>query len=881
MIEKESNHNIGVKCNYGNCLTCGDISHEYIIKSSSTNYFMCTNNFNNPNCNSKNIVYCLTCKICGIQYIGESSCKLKNRINNHRSAYKSGKNTLLYEHYRNHGLQTFQNVFHLHILDDSTENSNNKIRTDKELYWIKLLKTAFPFGLNDKIKNFGIISTGFPKNILNSPYTDIKIEPPKKNRGNRKTRKNRTKINFDLGEDHIKNLDYKEIYNLSFNIKKKKINHFFRSYYSDDPLMEATKYAICQKYMRNKGKIQKNYNNQNLKLKIPYLHPNIENFNFKKLINIICSQENVQPKRFEIQYEYGETLGQIFYNYNKFLKQSERYSNLRCVCNQIKLTQNNSYSINGTKHLITGNPEDIESIWPHTAKILTKGTKFRLVYDLDNRKISLKAKKIIKSSLSKISDKISNDLNVDVVYSEIKNFLETREYEKDIKQISWTEIKDIAKALVITPIDKAVNNFCLTCPVLYFNFIEEELRTSIDTRTGTYVKHLSENVSQIIDRHEKTARLFSNKTYEKEPEIPVIYGLPKFHKSPIKFRFITGAYNSSVKPLSHILLKILKLFKEHFSNYCKSIHRNSGNKVYWTIQNSSEVDIKKANKDNSINIYTADFSNLFTSLPHDIVLRQMYKLADICFKNAQADKIEIGYKKCYYTNSPRNEYIEKSQVYFLIRYILENSFIKFKTDLLRQIKGIPQGNSASPLIADMTLAMFEFEYLKENCSSNYSGFRYMDDILILHKVGYNVENLMNSVYPSELNLEKTNKNTHECEFLDLNLYTKNGCLEKKLFNKTDNFNFAVARYQQYSSNISYTIKHSCFIGEIIRSFRSCSNKDNFIESVSKIFKILVSNTYPKEILLKVFYKTVNGQHNIGFKLGIKPKKLLQQLVSIT
>lgn len=139
------------------------MTHEYTIKSSSTRYYTFTNNYNSPNCHTKNIVYCLTCNLCGVQYIGESSCNLKNRINNHRSAFKKNKNTLLYNHYREHGLSELTKAFTIHILDDSTENANHQIRTDKELFWIKLLNTAYPFGLNDKIKYYGIISSNNPK----------------------------------------------------------------------------------------------------------------------------------------------------------------------------------------------------------------------------------------------------------------------------------------------------------------------------------------------------------------------------------------------------------------------------------------------------------------------------------------------------------------------------------------------------------------------------------------------------------------------------------------------------------------------------------------------------------------------------------------------
>lgn len=39
-----------------------------------------------------------------------------------------------------------------------SENNDKNILLHKELFWIKLLNTAFPFGLNDNIKGYGNIS---------------------------------------------------------------------------------------------------------------------------------------------------------------------------------------------------------------------------------------------------------------------------------------------------------------------------------------------------------------------------------------------------------------------------------------------------------------------------------------------------------------------------------------------------------------------------------------------------------------------------------------------------------------------------------------------------------------------------------------------------
>ena len=40
------------------------------------------------NCNSKNVVYLIQCKTCGIQYVGSVGTKFRSRINNYKSHYR-------------------------------------------------------------------------------------------------------------------------------------------------------------------------------------------------------------------------------------------------------------------------------------------------------------------------------------------------------------------------------------------------------------------------------------------------------------------------------------------------------------------------------------------------------------------------------------------------------------------------------------------------------------------------------------------------------------------------------------------------------------------------------------------------------------------------
>lgn len=108
-----------------------------------------------------------------------------------------------------------------------------------------------------------------------------------------------------------------------------------------------------------------------------------------------------------------------------------------------------------------------------------------------------------------------------------------------------------------------------------------------------------------------------------DSKLPLIYALPKLHKSPNKFRFITGAYNSSMKPLSLELHTIFTFFKKHFINYINVVKtRNCTTKANWSID---YINISKeicTYTYNDLKIYSADFSDMFTNLEHSTILQK-------------------------------------------------------------------------------------------------------------------------------------------------------------------------------------------------------------------------------------------------------------------
>ena len=99
-------------------------------------------------CRSANIVYLITCRKCRIQYVGETSRTLAERLTDHRSNIKHRKNTPIAIHFNsaNHSAADLRAVAIEQIRDSERTLT---VRRQREQYWQNKLGTKHPQGLNE------------------------------------------------------------------------------------------------------------------------------------------------------------------------------------------------------------------------------------------------------------------------------------------------------------------------------------------------------------------------------------------------------------------------------------------------------------------------------------------------------------------------------------------------------------------------------------------------------------------------------------------------------------------------------------------------------------------------------------------------------------
>lgn len=98
-------------------------------------------------CKTQNVVYVISCGQCGLQYVGETSCTLANRFNNHLSTIRTNKNTPIAIHFNLPG-HSIADV-RLTGIEALPATASTKYRRIKESTWQNLLQTHHPFGINN------------------------------------------------------------------------------------------------------------------------------------------------------------------------------------------------------------------------------------------------------------------------------------------------------------------------------------------------------------------------------------------------------------------------------------------------------------------------------------------------------------------------------------------------------------------------------------------------------------------------------------------------------------------------------------------------------------------------------------------------------------
>jgi hypothetical protein len=150
-----------MRCGLNRCRTCPYLVECNVFYSKITNqkFYPIFNSCTSLNCMTENVVYLISCKVCDLQCVGETKNSIQKRFTGHRSHINSGKsNQLVHNHFHkeNHDLSNCL-IIPIEKIEraDLNEREITRLRLDREKFWTQTLQTAYPLGLNVRMKGVG------------------------------------------------------------------------------------------------------------------------------------------------------------------------------------------------------------------------------------------------------------------------------------------------------------------------------------------------------------------------------------------------------------------------------------------------------------------------------------------------------------------------------------------------------------------------------------------------------------------------------------------------------------------------------------------------------------------------------------------------------
>ena len=867
------------------------------------------------NCHTSNVIYLITCNRCYLQYVGETAQKLNERINFHKTGFrhptKHGHCKILSDHF-NVGMCKGAS-YKVQIIeklegDGRTERgaldpSLTQIRKQKEIKWIKSLRTAYPYGLNDLIgessskNDIDCVGIKFP--ALNRKYSRI--------RGIK-----HSLVNKLSGKDFLYQLNRHLIFNLpnAMNFIRSNVSVLNKSSLRDIANVideEISRLPSCFKYLQwyfavNDAIKTKLYHPVILKstkkapeniCHVKFCNKAVELINLPRILNsakaktALCNSDVNFPNP-TVVYNLTSPIYHKIFNFRSFLKEVNvdeiltNFDNLPCDC------ENSPFKDNYHGHIVTGDLRIIKN--NKLRKIICKGPKFRetkpISFEYAKNNISNGLNDCIRSwcdkkgipeeSLTEWKNTVMEEITDRIRDLESTSILHKQSFTSLNNMVVKQALNDLHDNYVCTPIDKASNNVAIICKKIYLSTLVTELglNESNHNANNTYEVHNNIQENDIIESHSKYLNRLKLKIDNSNQCIPNIYWVPKLHKHPSKARFIIAAPKCSVKPLSKTITSALKLIFKQLQSYNDESRFFSGINSFWTILNNKPVIqniniMNKRTKASSISCF--DFSTLYTKIPHNKLLKVMNELVDFCFKGGDKSYITVNkYGASWVAENKSNSVtFNSSTLKNAIKYLLDNCFFRFGNKIFRQIIGIPMGSDPAPFLANLFLYFYENKWIRTTKKHDIhkarrfgNVFRFIDDLVAINDNG-EFEKCYSDIYPPELELKKENVGYTEGTFLDLMINIRDDKFVISLYDKRNTFPFSIVRMPYLESNIPSKMFYSAFGSEILRFARNTSDFNLFKVNTKCLIERMLKQGGKNSILNNVLRKLF-GRHFDAF-----------------
>ena len=168
----------------------------------------------------------------------------------------------------------------------------------------------------------------------------------------------------------------------------------------------------------------------------------------------------------------------------------------------------------------------------------------------------------------------------------------------------------------------------------------------------------------------------------------------------------------------------------------------------------------------------------------------------------------------------------------LLTFVSTTSTSASETSFFGKVNiGIPIGTNIAPLLADLFLHTFEYDFMLNTLKRDMTKaiqfsntFRYIDDLLSV--INEQFENYISTIYPSELELKDTSTPTTEVCYLDarIKLGDNNSPFHVSVYDKREDFALRIVIFPHMDSNIPSKPAYGVCMSQLVRNARICTSR---------------------------------------------------------
>lgn len=923
-------------CDQKKCKICKDYNKSHYFSSSNTGRVFHINSNINLDCNTQNVIYLITCKYCKLQYVGETAKKLKVRFNNHRSAERSDNTTkLLYEHFKSYPCSGYRYSVQIiqkiegsgHLDNGNIDPAMTQIRQNVEETWINKLQTIFPYGLNDRYKNKDFRNRVETDYIARNYY--LKLDQSQNYKRKRSVKACKPQENPESILSHLYTCCNCTLKNelscascvlnsirIKVNSLKKSTAKKLGTYTKDLIFSNSTNISFLPQYYdvlldRINSKFapmvqtldKPTKTKPELVCKINFSNKHIQDIGLPRIFRdkkVLDALPNIVPKvRPTIVFTYSNPIRNKIFNYKETMTNLdvgefiEQFDNIDCEC------EGSSFVDKFHKHIITGNLEFVKN--QPLKYLFMQGPQFREIPEKTNFK---KLGKDLKYQIRKFTHVWSSKFSVPVetfgewkvkVFQLIKSKLNKiqlnprRPQKEALKNKETLEyLKKLKEQFVLTPVDKASNNISIICKKFYIKTVLTEVGLWPSTENLTYQPFLNVTKKEVLDNQFKFNQNYKIKNNTRMENLPYIYAIPKFHKTPVKFRYIISSVNCQSKPLAKMITKGLKLCQKQHESWCRVLRSYTGINHFFIIDKNQPIldSLRElSNKSKANSIETFDFSTLYTMIQHDNLLENLNWFIEKAFNGALGKGktlMAIYSEEAKWVTKTRSTTttLDKLQFQEAVRYLIENSIFEVGNKLMKQTIGIPMGTDPGPFMANAFLHKYEFDFQVKNRKENYNcakllnrTFRYIDDVTIINDKG-TFYKYITDIYPPDLVLTKENIGTFSASVLDLDVNIETGKFRVSVFDKTNEFGFDVVKYPSINSNIPDGVLYSVYYSQLLRFLNICNHGTDFLYLLDQLTRKCEAKGASRSKLNSQIIKIIKNRPDLLEALSLKNSQML-------